>query len=310
MVTREQARLRALRKLQQQRLTEKIILSNSNSSFQTLDAPDGRTGKSDEDVMMTSSSTIESSACVSSNYPQAQNNNVNQNIGYTRTEIRKRIPQTTSVFISERPKTAGSLISDSEASPFGSLRNIDGESSASRVVSCSSGVQQPRDSLTTIQYDSPSRPSTISTQIHRRQSVPIMIPNPSFKMTSPAEKLKEELRVVSGWFLNFSTTTGKSQQDILGQFFALLGEQAVSWSPEGKAMFQSIVDISVVSEKMEGSPSSPSATKSKSSQTVGFQVEILRIPRTNLNAIHFKRLSGGVWSYKKICNKILSKLCL
>jgi hypothetical protein len=43
---------------------------------------------------------------------------------------------------------------------------------------------------------------------------------------------------------------------------------------------------------------------------VSFELEICRIPRMNLYGLHFKRLKGGVWSYKRICSAFLSILNL
>jgi hypothetical protein len=43
---------------------------------------------------------------------------------------------------------------------------------------------------------------------------------------------------------------------------------------------------------------------------VVFQVEVCRLPRLNMHGLHLKRISGSVWSYKKICNKLLSLIQL
>jgi hypothetical protein len=139
----------------------------------------------------------------------------------------------------------------------------------------------------------------------RRQSAPLMIPNQSQK-PSTTEKFKEELRAVSGWFLNFSTTTSKPQPDILKKLFSFLGEQPVVYSQDGRCMFQCDLDFNLVQFPCEPKRSTIPAKP----QIVTIQIEISKVPRMDLNAIHFKRLAGGVWNYKKICNKILSGLAL
>ncbi|KAJ3151684.1 hypothetical protein HDU89_001732 [Geranomyces variabilis] len=46
-------------------------------------------------------------------------------------------------------------------------------------------------------------------------------------------------------------------------------------------------------------------------QTVSFQITVSRLARVNhLTGVHFKRLHGGVWTYKKICNKLLAQMSL
>jgi hypothetical protein len=42
--------------------------------------------------------------------------------------------------------------------------------------------------------------------------------------------------------------------------------------------------------------------------SVTFQVEVCKVPRLNLYGLHFKRMNGGVWSYKKVCGLLLSQM--
>jgi hypothetical protein len=65
----------------------------------------------------------------------------------------------------------------------------------------------------------------------------------------------------------------------------------------------------------EGSPPrTPSPHTSASAATLGpkplpatvtFQIEVCKVPRLNLHGLHFKRLAGGVWNYKKVSNKLM-----
>jgi hypothetical protein len=49
---------------------------------------------------------------------------------------------------------------------------------------------------------------------------------------------------------------------------------------------------------------------SQSKGCVCFQVEVCKVSREDMHGLCFKRLSGGVWSYKKVCGKLLSRLQL
>jgi hypothetical protein len=184
------------------------------------------------------------------------------------------------------------------ASSPNSIVEIPGSQSNNGHLSNRRAPQQPR----AISYRYPGEMEHAQV---RRQSVPLMIPNQSQK-PSTTEKFKEELRAVSGWFLNFSTTTSKPQAEILKQLFSFLGEHQVVYSQDGRCMFQFELDFNMVQFgneiKTQTSPAKP--------QYVTVQIEISKVPRMDLNAIHFKRVAGGVWNYKKICNKILNSLIL
>ena len=52
------------------------------------------------------------------------------------------------------------------------------------------------------------------------------------------------------------------------------------------------------------------ATAEASRGNLVFEIEICRVPKLNLNGLIFKRLTGSVWSYKKVCSKILTKMNL
>jgi hypothetical protein len=136
----------------------------------------------------------------------------------------------------------------------------------------------------------------------RRQSVPLMIPNTHTKPPSTTEKFKEELRAVSGWFLNFSSTTSKAANEILAQIRSILGDNFIAFSSENRYILQSEVDVHALDWSV------PSNSNKKN--LVAFQIEICKVPRMDLHAVHFKRISGGVWNYKKVCNRILTKMQL
>lgn len=147
---------------------------------------------------------------------------------------------------------------------------------------------------------------------------------------SATEKIKEELRSVSGWFLNVTTTSSKPPEVIRDQLISVLKENHAVIRQE--TQFSLICEINITASplvnvknetKNENNGSqdndyfesneqfSPGSSWFKGKpQTVSFQVEICQVPRMNLHGLHFKRISGGVWNYKKVCNKILSQMAL
>ncbi|KAJ3110371.1 MAP/microtubule affinity-regulating kinase 3 [Phlyctochytrium bullatum] len=68
-------------------------------------------------------------------------------------------------------------------------------------------------------------------------------------------------------------------------------------------------------EEGRSSVSSTAASVMAAAANVGpnsvvFQIEVCRIPRLNMCGLHFKRVGGGVWNYKKVCNKLLSTIVI
>ncbi|OAJ43589.1 hypothetical protein BDEG_26934 [Batrachochytrium dendrobatidis JEL423] len=67
---------------------------------------------------------------------------------------------------------------------------------------------------------------------------------PSTRKTSAAGKLKEDLRAVSGWFLNVSTTSSKSPDEILNQVIEVLKNSNATWFTENKYIVHCEADVS------------------------------------------------------------------
>jgi Kinase associated domain 1 len=158
-------------------------------------------------------------------------------------------------------------------------------------------------------------PTKLSTNISRRPSA--------------AEKIKDELRSVSGWFLNVTTTSSKPVNEILDQLLAVLAECRVEYKQESpfslicEANMNALPATTKIERKDEDESmddveqaeqsAAMAATQSwfkGKPQMVTFQIEICQVPRMSLHGLHFKRLTGGVWNYKKVCNKILSQMTL
>lgn len=152
-------------------------------------------------------------------------------------------------------------------------------------------------------------------------------------------KLREELRAVSGWFLNFNTTSSKSPDEIVSEITRVLQSHGITYSFEGPYCVFCEVDItglltvpltggSSVSGSASGnnlntdmtidstnsSPFSPATqhhlNRKKNPHLVSFQMEVCKAPKVNMVGLKFRRVSGGVWNYKRVCQKLLASMNL
>lgn len=117
-------------------------------------------------------------------------------------------------------------------------------------------------------------------------------------------KVREELRAVSGWFLNVSTTSSKNPTDIIAEVVRVLKLNSVSYKIENSFIIICEVDIDTLVNDLH------TAEEGAKKGVVGFQIEVCKVPKMTLNGLNFKRLSGGVWNYKKVCNKLLHQMNL
>lgn len=174
----------------------------------------------------------------------------------------------------------------------------------------------------------------------RRFSMPLNAQIPPRR--GSMHKMKEELRAVSGWFLNVSTTSSKSPGEIITEVSRVLADNGVQFAVENNYTIVCEVDmaepllnetrhgggasksakdvvamdvdeVSPVSTSPAGPNNSNSGTASNTKLTsaiIAFQIEVCKIPKLTLYGLHFKRLSGGVWNYKKVCNRLLTQMAL
>jgi serine/threonine protein kinase len=121
----------------------------------------------------------------------------------------------------------------------------------------------------------------------RRQSAPFvnMAPAPSNRRVS----LKDDIKTfASKWLLGNTTATGSLPQKVeVYQITDILDEFHIRYKKESEftLICETEADVNL----------------SKPGQIVMFQIDLK-------SGVNFKRIAGGVWNYKKICNKIQNKV--
>ncbi|OUM68664.1 hypothetical protein PIROE2DRAFT_57883, partial [Piromyces sp. E2] len=163
---------------------------------------------------------------------------------------------------------------------------------------------------------------------YRRHSLPTFSTyNQQQRKSSITSKAKEEIRAVSGWFINVSATSNKTLQEIIYEITRVLQINNIPHYYDGNSTFEcECLDVNDFLDQNDSSllmSSSPNGNNyereledgmndkngnKKNKNSLRFQIEICHIPRLASYGLHFKRLYGGVWNYKKICTKLLSQM--
>jgi MAP/microtubule affinity-regulating kinase len=100
------------------------------------------------------------------------------------------------------------------------------------------------------------------------------------------ESRNDSVRAVNSWFLNVETTSAKPPFEIITEVKRVLSDNDITFAHDAGYVIEcKIADLV-------------------------FEIEICKVPRLSLFGLHFKRISGGLWSYKKLCNKLLGQMNL
>jgi len=161
---------------------------------------------------------------------------------------------------------------------------------------------------------------------YRRHSLPTFSTYNQQRKNSITSKAKEEIRAVSGWFINVSATSNKTLQEIIYEITRVLQMNNIPHYYDGNSTFEcECLDVNDFLDQndsallMGSSPTSNNYERDldddkngnkKNKNNLRFQIEICHIPRLASYGLHFKRLYGGVWNYKKICTKLLSQMSI
>lgn len=108
---------------------------------------------------------------------------------------------------------------------------------------------------------------------------------------SPKPAQKEKLRSIKGVF-NVDTTTMKPAEEIVEEVIRVLTESEIVFKQKGyifKCKQKQPID---------------------KAERVQFDLEICQIHGLNMNGVRFKRISGGVWGYRTLCQTLMQKMKL
>ncbi|KAJ3127920.1 hypothetical protein HK098_005561 [Nowakowskiella sp. JEL0407] len=167
--------------------------------------------------------------------------------------------------------------------------------------------------------------AAISSYASRRFSSPGMQVSASTSLGKNQSSLREELRAVSGWFLNVSTTSSKSPQEIIDEIIEVLTQNDILYEFDVSGNYTITCDVDVnrflyagteqggVNHNIQGqislfniakasdnssgagelsNPRRPSTVNVK--PNVVFQIEVCKVPKmTGIHGLHFKRLNGA-----------------
>lgn len=97
------------------------------------------------------------------------------------------------------------------------------------------------------------------------------------------------IRTLTGWF-SVATTSNKTVPEIVDEIKRVLQEGDITFEFDNAYLF-------VCEEATKKNP-------------VTFEIEICKVTRMQLFGLHLKRIRGSIWTYKKICNKLLSQMVL
>eukprot|EP00026_Physarum_polycephalum_P003632 Phypoly_transcript_03645.p1 GENE.Phypoly_transcript_03645~~Phypoly_transcript_03645.p1 ORF type:complete len:738 (+),score=143.90 Phypoly_transcript_03645:152-2365(+) len=131
-------------------------------------------------------------------------------------------------------------------------------------------------------------PPTASPVPKRRLSLQ-ELPMP-WKSNKPAAP-KEKLRSIKGVF-NVDTTTMKPADQIVLEVLKVLTESGITFKQKG-----------FVFKCKQKQPLDKA-------ERVHFDLEICQIHGLNMNGVRFKRISGGVWAYRSLCQSLMQKMKL
>lgn len=115
-------------------------------------------------------------------------------------------------------------------------------------------------------------------------SIGTTTPSSITKSEQPPQS-QTEIRQVNGWFLNVATTSSKSPDQIIQLLLSIIQKEGIQSKSAGFVI--SCFD------------------NSDSENPIEFEIEICKIPKLSLHGLHFKRLNGSIWVYKKVCSRLV-----
>jgi hypothetical protein len=172
------------------------------------------------------------------------------------------------------------------------------------------------DSKMTLDDDMGTRGSINTTRTRQRLSLkplhPSPLPSPTISemrfsenknpLIQSASRFKEEIRnSVTGWLLSSITTSTKPLPIILSNIVGVLSKNDIFHQFENSHTLLCELRPSHETEIPKAGPPLPKK------QPVTFQI-IIYHTRPEIHEIHFKRIQGGLWNYKRLANYLLNEI--
>ena len=137
------------------------------------------------------------------------------------------------------------------------------------------------------------------------------------KRRSSAAKIRDDLKAVSGWFTNISTTTTREPDYILEEIKRVSVNLGIALKIEHTGQIVCEVEMSqftlanaandtIIINKLNQIEGEEETVVGKRLD-VSFQISILNVSKTGAlqYGLTFKKIQGGAWNYKKVCNRMI-----
>eukprot|EP00834_Sanchytrium_tribonematis_P001001 NODE_21_length_42443_cov_0.822808.p12 type:complete len:314 gc:universal NODE_21_length_42443_cov_0.822808:1689-2630(+) len=124
------------------------------------------------------------------------------------------------------------------------------------------------------------------------------------------------IKSLASWFLNNQTTSNKLPVEIIAEAVKVLKESGIHFAIDGYCI-ECVQDDKLSEQDFQSYQTKDLRRGSimaippqMSKNAVVFRIEVGKVPKINMHGVTFRRISGGVWNYKKICNKIVQQMSL
>ncbi|KAI8851184.1 kinase-like domain-containing protein [Chytridium lagenaria] len=201
-------------------------------------------------------------------------------------------------YTSSSPRASESQYPDPSSSPQRDSQYQTQRSSTTTRPTVSAPTSPTSHNATLDSPDLPDTPTSSTLDISSKSST-----QPS---ALPKCNPHAQIRTVSGWFLNVNNTSSRPAPAVLVELQRILSScRGVRYTIDPSCAYTLQIEVDV--QAFLGASQTQEAGEG---YNVMFQIEICRIPRINMCGLHFRRVAGGVWNYKKVCNKLLGMMTL
>lgn len=136
--------------------------------------------------------------------------------------------------------------------------------------------------------------SSVSDEAQRRASTSLIPRSSATTANSNSPGKGDDIREVHGWFFNVATTSKKPRDEIIAEIKRVVADNGLAPRMMNGPNIVTCLDLN---------PDS-------ASNQLEFEIEVCKVPNLALLGLHFRRINGSLWQYKKICGKLLSQMSL